>query len=119
MITIMIGSNDFCSNVCYVPSPWSIIDDHRKDLIKTLRVLRDNLPRTYVSLILPPHLKVLAEALQGRNILRCYLATMVECPCLTGQQHLNSRPLYYEVIKRFVRFDEYTIIIRNITFLVA
>ncbi|XP_031840783.1 phospholipase B1, membrane-associated isoform X2 [Nomia melanderi] len=105
MITFMIGNNDFCTNICNIPSPWSIVDDHKKDLIKTLRYLRDNLPRTYVSLILPPHLKVLVDTTQGRGIFRCYVLTTVECPCLIGLKNLSKRPLYYEVIKSWQKME--------------
>ncbi|XP_076290524.1 phospholipase B1, membrane-associated-like [Lasioglossum baleicum] len=106
MITIMIGSNDFCVNICDVPSPWSILDDHKKDLVKTLRILRDNLPRTIVALILPPRLQTLVEAHDNTSILKCYLLTRFECPCLFTLQFRHMRDEYYEIMERWVHLEE-------------
>nr|XP_031846513.1 phospholipase B1, membrane-associated-like [Nomia melanderi] len=106
MITFMIGINDFCTNVCNVSAPWSIVDDHEKDLVKTLRILRDNLPRTFVSLILPPHLKALVDTQNGRNIMKCYFSTVFSCPCLFALKYLENRPLYYEIMKRWQKTEE-------------
>lgn len=52
----MIGANDFCVDLCYHPqehikrSP----EIHRRELMKVLDYLQDNLPRTLVNLVLPP-----------------------------------------------------------------
>nr|XP_031846649.1 phospholipase B1, membrane-associated-like [Nomia melanderi] len=106
MITILVGSNDFCTNLCSAPSPWSIVDDHERDLVKTLRILRDNLPRTYVSLIVTPHLKAFVDTRKGRSETKCYFYTMLECTCLLGLKYLRNRPLYYEVMSRFQKVEE-------------
>lgn len=106
MITIMMGSNDFCTNVCSASSPWSIVDEHERNLVKTLRILRDNLPRTFVGLIVTPHLRALVDTRNGRNIRRCYFFTVAECTCLLALKYIHKRPLYYEVMKRFVLFNE-------------
>lgn len=54
MITFMVGGNDFCVDMCFYKKPEVIVENHKKDLIKVLRLLRDNLPRTIVSVILAP-----------------------------------------------------------------
>ncbi|XP_015436568.1 PREDICTED: phospholipase B1, membrane-associated-like isoform X2 [Dufourea novaeangliae] len=106
LVSLMIGCNDICSNVCSVPSPWSIVEEHKADIIKTLEILRDNLPRTLVILILPPHLSALVNAQQGRDSLRCYLFTTTACPCLIALQHRPLRQLYYEINRRWQKLEE-------------
>lgn len=54
IVTILIGPNDFCSDFCYLPYPERSAENHRRELIETLRILRDNLPRTIVNLVTPP-----------------------------------------------------------------
>lgn len=53
VITIMIGSNDFCLDVCYYNNQDKLIDDAERNMIHVLRILRENLPRTLVNLVIP------------------------------------------------------------------
>ncbi|XP_043260836.1 phospholipase B1, membrane-associated-like [Colletes gigas] len=106
LISLMIGSNDFCTNLCELPSPWSILEDHKIDLINTLRILRDNLPRTFVILALPPHLKALVDTREGRDSFKCYTITTFECPCLFALQFRNQKSNYYDVIRRWQELEE-------------
>lgn len=56
LVTLMIGANDFCVDICYLPpnkikqSP----ETHRRDLMKALDYLQENLPRTLVNLVIAP-----------------------------------------------------------------
>ncbi|XP_076763921.1 phospholipase B1, membrane-associated-like [Xylocopa sonorina] len=106
LISIMIGSNDFCVNICVHSSPWSMLKDHRSDLVATLRILRDNLPRTLVAIHLPPHLKALVDTRKGRNSLHCYMTTTFECSCLFALQFRHRRPEYYEIMRRWQKLEE-------------
>lgn len=54
IVTILIGPNDFCSDFCYQAYPERTHENHRRELIETLRILRDNLPRTIVNVVTPP-----------------------------------------------------------------
>lgn len=46
LLTFMIGGNDFCSDVCYQTNATQWINrSQEKYLIKTLRYIRDNMPR--------------------------------------------------------------------------
>lgn len=101
LISIFIGHNDFCSEICAVPSPWSIVENHKIELVKTLRILRDNLPRTFIAIQLPPHLKELVASRKGRNSLKCYVTTLIECSCLFALQFQDRRQEYYKVIRRY------------------
>ncbi|CAL7935960.1 unnamed protein product [Xylocopa violacea] len=106
LISLFIGNNDFCANMCAVPSPWSILKDHKSDLVDTLRILRDNLPRTLVTIHLPPHLKALVVTREGRHSLHCYMTTTFECSCLFALQFRDRRPEYYEIMRRWQELEE-------------
>lgn len=45
MVTILMGGNDICSFVCSYNDPESLPNKYKIRLIKTLRYLRDNMPR--------------------------------------------------------------------------
>ena len=53
VITINIGANDFCSQVCYFDDQEQLIHDGERNIINSLRIIRDNLPRTLVNLVIP------------------------------------------------------------------
>ncbi|XP_011637054.1 phospholipase B1, membrane-associated-like [Pogonomyrmex barbatus] len=100
-ISIMIGANDFCTEICWVSSPWSILEKHKADLLQVLRTLRDNLPRTFVALIQPPNLKALVDTRKGRSSFNCFIMTDFECSCLFGLSFRRFRPMYYDIMRRF------------------
>jgi hypothetical protein len=50
---MMMGSNDFCFDICYVKNQDSLVETARANLIRALRILRVNLPRTLVNLVIP------------------------------------------------------------------
>ena len=54
LITMMIGPNDFCSDMCYHEDPENVINLMEKDLMAVLRTLKENLPRTMVNVVVPP-----------------------------------------------------------------
>lgn len=52
LLTFMIGGNDFCSDICYQTNATQWINQSQeKYLIKTLRFIRDNMPRFVKHLI--------------------------------------------------------------------
>lgn len=100
-ITFMIGPNDFCSDICWMKSPWIALKNHKRDLIETLRILRDNLPRTFVGLIPPPHLQTLVELNHTeRTSFFCDIMTNLECSCLFGLKFRHFRQEYYDVMRK-------------------
>ncbi|KAF3422773.1 hypothetical protein E2986_11347, partial [Frieseomelitta varia] len=105
LILLMIGCNDFCSNICIAPSPWSILKEHEIELINTLRILRDNLPRTFVALIVPPHMRAIAEH-HRQYLWPCSTMSIIECPCLFALQFQHGKLEYYEVIRRWQELDK-------------
>jgi hypothetical protein len=53
VVTIMVGSNDFCLDICYFDNQDKLIEVGRSNMIRALRIIRDNLPRTLVNLVVP------------------------------------------------------------------
>ncbi|XP_071637871.1 phospholipase B1, membrane-associated-like [Temnothorax longispinosus] len=104
-ISLMIGSNDFCSKICWIPSPWSVLETHKTDLLQALRTLRDNLPRTFVALLPPPHLKAMVEIREEKPSLNCFLGTKFVCSCMFGLTSWRFRSMYYDIIQQWQKLD--------------
>ena len=94
----MIGANDFCADMCYLPEASMTLSNHKEHLLEVLRLLRDELPRTFVSIIPPPHLQVLVE-ITGRSTL-CEITVDFECPCLFGLVYRRQRQEFYDIMTR-------------------
>lgn len=103
-ISILIGSNDICSEICQVPSLSTFLEDYKMTLIKTLRIFRDNLPRTLVSVNTTPNLESLVDSIKGKPSLTCYVMTQLECPCLFGLQYEDKLSEYYDTMHKYVWF---------------
>lgn len=65
LITIMVGSNDFCLEVCYYKNQEKLVEQSGRDLIQVLRILQVNLPRTMVNVVLPVGNKSLIKKLEN------------------------------------------------------
>lgn len=99
MITIMIGPNDFCIDVCYLEKPLSKLQSHKLELLKTLRTLRDNLPRTIVNIVPTPSMRILVDLTNRSPI--CTLTVDGECPCFFGLAYRHKREEYYALMRRY------------------
>lgn len=120
----MIGPNDFCVDMCYVKDVQSTVENHRKELIQTLRLLRDNLPRTFVNLILTPGLPIsglwkqchlwffnldLTQLTNFTLVNRppvCYFTHNLLCPCLFGLQFQHKMRYFSETMQKWQKVDE-------------
>ncbi|XP_055384985.1 phospholipase B1, membrane-associated-like [Condylostylus longicornis] len=97
MITIFIGNNDFCSDSCHYESYEKWVDLHEKELIKTLRYLRDHVPRLIVNVVgLPDYTNLFKIT---NSPIRCYVIYRAGCHCLF-QPHMTVEKLGY--VKRGV-----------------
>ncbi|XP_063908593.1 phospholipase B1, membrane-associated-like [Zophobas morio] len=101
MITIFIGANNFC-DACYLEDMTAALEQHRKDMIEVLRILRDNLPRTIVNFVLPPHLKIIVE-LKTENP-ACSFIRAGLCSCLFGHRSTQKQVLY-EFMDKWLKLD--------------
>ncbi|XP_037036189.1 phospholipase B1, membrane-associated-like [Bradysia coprophila] len=99
LITLLIGPNDFCQNLCVTNNPEKIVGYHEKDLIIALRILRDNLPRTMVNIIITPNLKMIKKF--RATPLECHATHRFECPCLFGFRYESKLKRYYDIMERW------------------
>lgn len=109
LITLFIGNNDFCTDICYYPKPELTILYHEQDMLKTYRYLRDHVPRLLLNVVPAPNLRFLTK-LTGLPPV-CHSTLQFECPCLLGKSksHLD----YYEgIMKRWIAKD-YEIVNRS------
>ncbi|KFB43208.1 AGAP006396-PA-like protein [Anopheles sinensis] len=97
MITLMIGGNDFCAEVCYLPTPEKILQYHEKNIVSALRTFRDYLPRTFVNLAASPKVDVLAKFKNKPQ--ECVSMHVIECPCLLASRFRKQRERYVKIIE--------------------
>lgn len=102
LVTLLIGNNDFCTDMCYYPKPEKVIDWHEQNMLKTFRYLRDNVPRLMINVVPSPNLRMLTR-FKGLPA-HCQTTLRFECPCLIGK---NKKWLdYYEgIMKKWVEKD--------------
>lgn len=94
----MIGANDFCLDICYHHDQDKVIERAMDNLKKTLRILRENLPRTIVNVVLPPNVSNLTKF---TNIPpECQSLQYLECPCFFSLNHLKNQERSANTIKR-------------------
>lgn len=103
LITIFIGCNDFCAELCAAKDPTMNLEQHRKDLLNALRNLRDNLPNTIVNVIPPPNLQVLLHL--DNKPSHCDFTHSFECECLFQTRYLPQRQLYIDIMSKWQRVD--------------
>ena len=54
LVTLLIGPNDLCSNICFKENPEEILKQHEANLLASLRTLKKYLPRTMVNVVAMP-----------------------------------------------------------------
>ncbi|KAL7047264.1 hypothetical protein ACKWTF_002852 [Chironomus riparius] len=112
VITIMIGSNDFCLDVCYYDNQDKLIDDAERNMIHVLRIIRENLPRTLVNVLIPVDVGLLFTFKQISP--ECKGFHYAECPCLASvtqfkkiKRTLRTIRLWKERIVKVVDMEEF------------
>ncbi|XP_075163549.1 phospholipase B1, membrane-associated [Haematobia irritans] len=88
-ISLLIGNNDFCSDVCYLSDPMKAIDYHEENMLKTYRYIRDNIPRVMLNVVPAPNLILLAK-LKGLPP-QCAITLPFECPCIVGKSRQQQQ----------------------------
>lgn len=82
LITISIGANDICSGVCTLKNPNKMPQIHKKYLLKTLRYLKENSPRTLVNVVSKPSVE--GPMFFPNKDPGCQMLHMMECTCFMG-----------------------------------
>ncbi|VVC30183.1 Hypothetical protein CINCED_3A001765 [Cinara cedri] len=103
LISLMIGSNTFCLEICY-EDYTTYAEKHKKEVLQSLLYLKENLPRTMVNLILSPNLEFELNLNNLPPI--CFLTQIMECPCLFATQYKRYLPDYIEVMKSYQKVEK-------------
>lgn len=101
LVTIMIGGNDFCLDICYYNNQDQIIQKAGRDLMTVLRILRENLPRTLVNVVLPPNVGLLTKITNRPDT--CKALHYIECPCMFSLTHYSNRERSIDTMRRWNR----------------
>ncbi len=99
-MTLFIGGNDFCLNICYYDEQDQVVRNAEHDLVKTLRYLRDNLPRTIVNVLLPPNVISILFSMRGKPG-ECDYLHYVECPCVFSLNQQKNLKRSLNTIKKW------------------
>ncbi|XP_053688658.1 phospholipase B1, membrane-associated [Sabethes cyaneus] len=99
LITLLIGGNDFCSNICYTNPPEKALQYHESNILTALRIFRDYLPRTFVNLVSSPNVNILNQ-LKGKPH-ECVTMHVVECPCFIATRFVPQRRRYLKLIEKW------------------
>lgn len=102
LMTLLIGNNDFCSDVCFHPDPMKTIELHEQNMLKTYRYLRDNVPRLMLNVVPAPNLLLLTK-MRGLPF-QCYTTLRFECPCIIGKP-LKQQQYMEKLMKKWVAKD--------------
>ncbi|XP_064544980.1 phospholipase B1, membrane-associated [Drosophila montana] len=102
LVTLFIGNNDFCSDICFYPQPELTVAWHERNMLKTYRYLRDNVPRLLLNVVPAPNLRFLTK-LSGLPPI-CMTTLRFECPCLMGKSK-QLLDFYEGIMKRWIAKD--------------
>ncbi|XP_058460261.1 phospholipase B1, membrane-associated [Malaya genurostris] len=99
LITLLIGGNDFCSNICYTNPPEKALQYHEDNILTALRIFRDYLPRTFVNLIASPNVDILTQ-FKGKPQ-ECVTIHVLECPCFVATRFASEKQRYIKLIEQW------------------
>ncbi|XP_050522335.1 phospholipase B1, membrane-associated-like [Daktulosphaira vitifoliae] len=102
-ITMFIGSNTFCLQLC-IDDNVMLIELHKQKVFESLLFIKKNLPRTMVQLIMNVNLELLLKLID--KPLRCQLINLIECPCLMAMQYRHNLLKYIRVMKEFQKVEK-------------
>lgn len=85
LVTVFVGGNDLCSDMCHWDDPQLFLDQHARDLRKAFRLLRDNVPRLLINLIAVPNILLTFKHMK-RVPLPCFAIQRIVCHCLCSDQ---------------------------------
>lgn len=99
-MTLFIGGNDYCLNICYNDEQDRVVNNAEYDLVKTLRYLRDNLPRTMVNVLIPPNVITILFSMRGKPQ-ECNSLHYIECPCVFSFNQQKNLKRSLNTIKKW------------------
>ncbi|XP_005186360.1 phospholipase B1, membrane-associated [Musca domestica] len=106
VITLFIGGNDVCFDMCYYKQLEEFLDLHRRSLYKTLEILKANIPRLLVNLMSTPNIPdIVAEINDLPRV--CEATHIFACHCVARRKN-NPRQLQQvaKAVRRIQEIDE-------------
>ncbi|XP_023175055.2 phospholipase B1, membrane-associated-like [Drosophila hydei] len=105
LLTVFVGNNDLCSDICHWDDPQKLIDRHAQDLRQAFRLLRDNVPRLLINLVAVPNILLAVRHIKVVPI-QCFLVYRVACNCLLSDR-LTAADMKqrYNIIRRWQQVD--------------
>ncbi|XP_054743812.1 phospholipase B1, membrane-associated [Anastrepha obliqua] len=107
LLTIFVGNNDICSDMCHHDNMTDFLYRHEIDMRRTLTLLRDNVPRLLVNIITVPNMVVSIYPMRNAPF-RCFVVHHLGCHCVfshaVGERELHRA---YDYIKKWQEVDQY------------
>lgn len=106
LVTLFIGGNDVCSDMCHYDDWNDFLENHRKDMYKTLMILKTHVPRLMVNLLSTPNVQDAVRLMRSIPI-SCFAIHRVACNCVVSKlwnpEHLKK---IIRTVKRVQQIDE-------------
>lgn len=91
MISIFIGINDVCNEMCYYDKLQDFLITYRRNLHKTLQILRDNIPHLMVNIISIPDMENVIQTVKASD--SCKAIHILGCSCIVGSSITSKQRL--------------------------
>ncbi|XP_030381203.1 phospholipase B1, membrane-associated [Scaptodrosophila lebanonensis] len=85
LLTVFVGNNDLCSDLCHWDDVNVMLDRHARDLHRAFTLLRDNVPRLLINLVVVPNLIKPIQTMSPLP-LQCFVVHRIACACLASDR---------------------------------
>lgn len=100
LLSIQVGANDLCSEMCNTPDPEHFLGIVARQLHQTFRILKDQVPRLLINFIVHPDIDELLSLL-ARAPAKCAHRVPFFCAC----HNKYNQKFLYDVAKRFLKLQ--------------
>ncbi|SPP86039.1 phospholipase B1, membrane-associated [Drosophila guanche] len=105
LLTVYVGNNDICSDLCHWDEPQALLDQHASDLRQAFRLLRDNVPRLLINLIVVPNILLTLTTMKEIPF-QCFVVHRVGCHCLMNDRlNRTQRSQRMDTLRRWQQVD--------------
>ncbi|XP_001357228.2 phospholipase B1, membrane-associated [Drosophila pseudoobscura] len=105
LLTVYVGNNDLCSDMCHWDEPQALLDQHARDLRQAFRLLRDNVPRLLINLIVVPNILLTLKAMKQIPF-QCFVVHRVGCHCLMNDRlNRTQQSQLMDTLQRWQQVD--------------
>ncbi|XP_013112386.2 phospholipase B1, membrane-associated [Stomoxys calcitrans] len=98
LLTIFVGNNDICSDMCHHDNLWKFLQLHERDLRNAFTLLRNHIPRLVVNLIPAPNMVSTLHKMQNIPLV-CQAVHSGACHCVFSQRYSKK---YLRTISEFI-----------------